>query len=400
MKKKTIIMFGLVILSMASFIPSMQALALAGEWGPERETFTWEEPAPRATINSMTNNPALGDERNFVRIRAVGDTYYVDEVKLEAGKTYEVYSYYHNNAGAVVGQTALGIADNVRMSANFPATIKAGEKLSVHTIISASDTDPLAVWDGAYVTSDSNLYLRYVPGSAIIHNGGQLNGQPVGPDYLFSEAGALLGYNNFLGLLPGCNEYAGFVTYQFVADQPDFEISKSITSDTSNIGDSSTIEYKITYKNTGTMTQDDVVVRDSLPAGLQYIKDTTILKNNSDPDGSIVSDNLMSSDGINIGDYAGGNGWAELTYKAKVSDGLTCDTKLPNKVIVETADGSKEATVELVINGACVPGELPQTGPGEIALAVIAVLCIGVGGTYWYRSRKAVQKITHDIEGQ
>lgn len=398
MKKKTIIMFGLAILSLGSFVPAAQTLALSGPWGPERDTFTWEKPAKYATMNSMTNNPELGDERNFVRVRAVGDKYYVDEVKLQAGKTYEVYSYYHNNAGANIGQTAIGIADNVRMSSNFPATIKAGERKTVNTIISASDTDPLSVWDGAYLTSDSDLYLRYVPGSAMIHNGGDLNGQAVGPDYLFSNEGALLGYNKFSGLLPGCNEYAGYVTYQFVADQPSFEISKSIISDITKVGDGTIIEYKVTYKNTGTMTQDDVVVKDSLPNGLEYVPGSTILKNNSDPNGSKVSDNIMAESGINIGDYAGGNGWAELTYKAKVKDGLTCDLKLTNKVIVETDNGSKEASTDVTINGDCIPGELPQTGPGEIAIAVAAILCIGVGGTYWYRSRKAIKKITQDIE--
>jgi fimbrial isopeptide formation D2 family protein len=400
MKKKTISMFGLALLSLASFIPSVQVLALSGPWGPERPTFTWEKPATYATFNSMTNNPTLGDERNFVRIRAVGDTYYVDEVKLQPGKIYEVYSYYHNNAEANVGQTAIGIADNARMSSNFPATIRAGEKLTVNTIISAADTDPLAVWDGAYVTADADLYLRYVPGSAKIHNGGQLNGQAVGPDYLFSNEGALLGYNNFSGILPGCSGYAGYVTYQFKADKPDFNVTKTITSDTSNVGDGTIVEFKVRYDNTGTMTQDDVVVRDTLPSGLEYIPGSTTLKNNSNPGGSTVSDNIVSSTGINIGDYAGGNGWAELTYKAKVQEGVACDARLTNRVVVSTADGSKEATSEVIINGdACVPSELPQTGPGEVALAVIAVLSIGVGGTYWYRSRRALKKVSQDIEG-
>ena len=395
-KKNRLWPFGLAVLALACFIPSVQVLALAGPWGPERETFTWEVPATYATFNSITNNPELGDERNFVRIRAVGDTYYVDEVKLEAGKTYEVYSYYHNNAEGHVGQTAIGIADNVRMKSNFPATIKAGERLTVNTIISAADTDPLAVWDGAYVTADEDLYLRYVPGSAIIHNGGELNGQSIGPDYLFSDEGALLGYNIFSGVLPGCNQYAGYVTYQFVADKPDFEVTKSVLGE-SSVEDGATIEYRIRYENTGTMTQNDVIVKDYLPDGLSYIEGSTVLKNNSDPDGSSVSDNLMTDGGMNIGNYAGGDGWAELIYQVKADEGL-CDAALENRVVVETADGAKEATATVNVAGDCLPAELPKTGPAEIVIAIVAMLSIGVGGTYWYRSQKNLNKVSHEIK--
>jgi hypothetical protein len=124
-----------------------------------------------------------------------------------------------------------------------------------------------------------------------------------------------------------------------------------------------------------------------------------VLKNNSDPDGSTVGDNLVSSTGINIGDYAGDNGWAELTYKAKVKDGQDCGGKLKNGVIVNTADGSKEAEVELSLDKDCTPASLPEAGPGEIALAVIAVLCVGVGGTYWFRSRMALKKVAHEVTG-
>jgi uncharacterized protein HemX len=55
--------------------------------------------------------------------------------------------------------------------------------------------------------------------------------------------------------------------------------------------------------------------------------------------------------------------------------------------------------VEVIVRKNCTPTELPETGPGEVALAVIAVLCVGVGGTYWYRSRKALRQVTDEIEG-
>ena len=59
-------------------------------WGPQdRETFTWNVPATYTTFNSMTDNPSLGHESNFVRVREYGsgDTY-KDDVTQEEGKEY------------------------------------------------------------------------------------------------------------------------------------------------------------------------------------------------------------------------------------------------------------------------------------------------------------------------
>ena len=106
-------------LSSGSLIQGNDVQALVDTpWGPDRKTFTWEDPAPYATFNSITNNPQLGDERNFVRIREVKDgEKFGDEVTVEPGKTYEVYIYYHNNADAHdVGKTAIGIADGAAMN--------------------------------------------------------------------------------------------------------------------------------------------------------------------------------------------------------------------------------------------------------------------------------------------
>mgnify|MGYP000862258342 CR=1 FL=1 len=406
MKSKEKIIYGVAILSLLSFLPSVQALALSGPWGPERKTFTWDAPAAYATFNSMTNNPDLGDERNFVRIRQVGDAKFGDSVDLKTGKTYEVYMYYHNNASPTIGKTAVGIADNVRMSANFPAQIKAGEKLAVNAIISAADTNPLSVWDGAYINADSDFYLRYVPGSATYHNGGALNGQPVGPDYLFSDEGVLLGYDKAIGLLPGCNQYAGFVTYQFVADRPEFDINKTVLDGkgvyVDNVVASSgdMVTFRVRYENKGTMIQQNVVVKDTLPDGLEYIKGSSSLKNNSDTGGSKVSDNIITASGLNIGNYAGGDGWAEVSYQAKIKSGLACDKKLTNMVSVITADGTKEDSATVSVGGNCTPAELPKSGPAEIVLAVVAALSVGVGGTYWYRSRRVLMSTEKTISGE
>lgn len=406
--KKLLAAAFLAFLPLANVGPASAVQEVETPWGPERKTFTWDNPATYATFNSIIDNPQIGDERDFVRIREVNDHgTYGDEVALEAGHTYEVYIYYHNNAdGHEVGKTAIGIADGAAVKSSFPATVKAGEKATVTGTVFASDTDPLAVWDGAYMTASEDLYLRYVPGTAIIHNGGELNGQNIGPDYLFGE-GALLGYNQFSGILPGCNQYAGYITYNIFADQPGFSIQKSIISDAQSFKAGDEITFKVRYDNTGTMDQLNVVVKDTLPEGLTYIPGSAMLYNNNLTEGKAVNDDIIAENGMNIGDYAGGSGWAEITYKAKVNDDQECGGELENSVTVSTTDGNKTSSVKIVIEGKdCTPTpppetpkEIVKTGPVEIVMAVIIILGIGAGGFYFYRTRRALKTVKNVVTG-
>ena len=411
----------LAILPLANIAPASAEELVDTPWGPDRKMFSWDDPAPYATFNSIIDNPQIGDERNFVRIREVADgNKFGDEVTLEVGKTYEVYIYYHNNADAHdVGKTAIGIADGAAVQSSFPATVMKGEKATVTGKIFASDTDPLAVWDGAYMTATEDMYLRYVPGTAIIHNGGQLNGQSIGPDYLFGD-GALLGYNQFSGILPGCNEYAGYITYQIFADAPKFNIEKTIVSDTDTFKPGDEITFKVRYENVGTMDQLNVVVRDTLPAGLTYVEGSTILYNNNFTEGKPVNDDIINENGMNIGDYAGGSGWAEVVYKARVNDDVDCNIELTNSVIVSTTDGNKTAGVTIKVTrddctpaptpeedcntnpnlpGCDLPKEIVQTGPLQIVMAVLVILGIGAGGFYLYRTRRTLKTVESTVTG-
>ena len=47
-------------------------------------------------------------------------------------------------------------------------------------------------------------------------------------------------------------------------------------------------------------------------------------------------------------------------------------------------------------NSACNP-PIPKTGPGEIALAIVAVVCIATGGIYWYRSQKDLAAVENGL---
>lgn len=400
MKKQTVytgvkVMMAAVTV-LVSFLPAYQTLA----WGPERETYHWDTAAPHRTMNSIIDNPAVGDERNFVRVRKVGDEKVKDEVALEVGQEYEVQIYFHNNASESLNASGAGIADNVRMNTILPGFVAKGTTAEISGTITAGNTTPKSVWDEAYVTSTSDVYLRYVPDSAIIHSNGSINGMNVGPDYLFSAEGALIGYSkNHWGVLPGCNQYAGFVSYKFVVDQPGFEIAKEVRldgkgdwSESLSAKPGEVLEFRIRYKNTGTTEQNNVLVNDSLPDALVHVPNTTLLVNGSTPGGVYVSDNLFDT-GLNIGRYQSGSE-ATLTYKVQMpsEEVLECGNNVfTNAVSVATGNGTMDDDVEITVVRECVVTELPITGPEDVVLATVAVLAVGVGGMYWYRSRRLLK---------
>ena len=208
---------GLGILAGAVLVP-----AALFAWGPSRPTFTTANPAPYNTFNSITDNPAYGDERNFLRVKPADapTSAYSDSTKLEAGKKYDAYIYYHNDAA----ENLKLVAENTVMKVQLPAVVN-GSAQSV-AYINSSNSKPTSVWDETTLKSDNAVAIRMVPGSAHIYNQGATNGAKLADSII--TTGVKLGYNALDGKVPGCNKYAGYVKFQFVADQPNFEVSKSV----------------------------------------------------------------------------------------------------------------------------------------------------------------------------
>lgn len=335
-------------------------------WGPDRPTYTIEQPADHVVFNSITNNPAHGDERNFVQIKeaSASNSTYAEEVALQPGKEYEVFVYFHNNASSTLNDAAhqyKGIALNTKMRVQMPASVQAGEKARFTGIVSADNANPQQVWDEAYGSSSSAVALRYVQNSAVIHSFGAVNGKTL-PDSLVST-GTPLGYNALDGKVPGCNEFSGYVTFRFKVDQPNFSVEKTVSKSGQNAFSKSVtaqpneeVEYKIQYKNTGTTQQNDVVIKDQLPAGITYVPGSAVAASSASGGNYVkVSDNVVTS-GINIGAYAP-NGNAFVRFKAKVVDNSKLENcgvnTLVNKAIAETNNGSKSDTANVVVSKTC-----------------------------------------------
>lgn len=426
---------GAVLTAAVVGIGLLGANALA--YGPERPTFTGEKPADYVTFNSITNNPNHGDERNFVLIREAGKGSYTDSIKVQPGKEYEVYSYFHNNAKDTLNASGVGIAKNVRMSAQVPSVVKASEKGIVSTSISADNAQPKKVWDEAYITTDNTVALSYVASSAKIHSNGAVNGSGLATS-LFSTDGTYLGFDSLNGILPGCNEYAGYVIYRLKVDQPNFTFKKEVSaagqhkwvdSLQAKIGDK--VDYKLTYKNTGTTRQNDITIKDTLPAGMTYVKGSTKVANLNAPNGVAVSDNLTTV-GINAGSY-GPDTTSTVTFSAQITDNkaLTCgQAVLINKASAITANGTKSDQANVTVNVNCAPNEckpgiptgdtrceadmctipgyeheakdsdacaapiteLPKTGVEQTVGTIIGMILLALGVAYYIKSRNDLKQ--------
>lgn len=339
-------------------------------WGPDRPTYTIENPAPHVTFNSITNNPNHGDERNFVQVRNLTDNgKFGENTKLVPGKEYEVYVYYHNNAATALNTKEYdyrGIAQDTRMKVQMPATVQAGSKARITGTVSASNAQPKAVWDEAYGANDTNgaVALRYVPNSAKVTSEGAVNGKSIDLNQLASANGALLGYDALDGKLPGCLEYSGYVTYRFKVDQPNFEVEKQVSHTGKNDWKESVdakagdvVDFRIHYKNTGTMTQENVSIRDDLPNGLSLVDGSAkFFSSKTNGAWKAISDtDALTTSGVDFGAF-GPNGGMYVAFKARIAETkeLECGKNtLTNRGVVTTKNGTKHDSANVVVERVC-----------------------------------------------
>ena len=414
-------------------------------WGPNRDTFTIANPSDHVQFNSITNNPNIGDERNFVGVREKGsaNTWY-DSINAKSGKTYIVRMYVHNNAATSLNLTA----KDVKAKVNLPTTT--GKEVDITGFVSTSNagatkTKPGAyaeVYDNAKLTSTQNFNVAYVPGSLRYEN----NTLPAGttlPESIFTSAGAKLGYDKLDGNIPGCFKYAGYVSFEIkpqFATPSTYTMSKMVSKHgedkwvedyTAKAGEK--VDYLLEYKNTGSVQHDDVTFRDTLPKGMTYINGSTLYGNSKNPNGVKASDSITNGTGINVGSYApGANAWAIFTATAPENDKLSLcgPNKLVNTGKVTTGGTSLSDTANITVSKECLPGtinvcelstkkvinikesdfnaskhsknlddckvvpttppELPKTGVSENIVAVIGLGALIASIAYYVASRRAL----------
>lgn len=348
--------FGVV----AAIIAATTTAALTFAWGPTRDTYTIAHPASKVTFNSIIDNPNIGDERNFVGIRESGTTgLWQDTQPVSAGKEYVVRMYVHNNAAANLNL----VAENVTAKFNLPTTT--GKSIQVNGFLNSTNASPVEVYDHAIFTSAKDFNLALVPGSIKYYNNANGNGFTI-PESVFTSTGAKLGYSQMDGKIPGCFQYAGYLTFivkpQF-APSATFTLKKEVRKngasgwyETANVMPGDKVDYLISYDNTSDVPQDNVVIKDTLPAGVTLVNGTTYVYNSTNPGGVKVSDNIATGNGINIGNYAGHSAaYVKFTAQVAANNALPlCGLNTLKNVARATTDyGWKEDGANVTVTKTC-----------------------------------------------
>lgn len=327
-----------------------EPLTLA-RWGPERALFSASNRPTAATLNSVFDTDEYGYEPNFLSIKpSDGDEgSYGSSVVAQPGQSYTVAVAVHNDATA--GGEAV---EGVRLRVQMPGVAKGSAP--AYGFLSASNTSPAEILDGATLVGedpDHEFAIRYVTDSAVVHTQGAADGMHLG-DELFTD-GAAIGCDALDGIIPAEQRCAIWVTYEVRIDQPNFEaaaVAKMKGSDTwsssyvAKSGDKVTVA--VTYKNTGTTQQDDVVLRVQLPQNAQFVSGSATWRNASAERDMDAGDGLVER-GINLGSYApGANAWAQFEMVVQDSEGDQSLQEVPDFFTVETNNGSKSAPLTLV----------------------------------------------------
>ena len=426
---------------------SLMSLTPVFAWGPERDTFTMESPATYPTFNSITNNPSIGDERDFVRIGEINAdvTDLKNEIEVVPGRQYLVYIYFHNNASSTFNDKAhnySGVAVKSRMSSSFSTVLTPNEKGKITATITADNANPSSVWDEAYMTTSTDkVLMHYVAGSAKIYNDWKAN-NTVMPSSLFTEQGTLIGLNALNGVIPGCEEYHGVVSYVLQAEELGGTIDKSVSKDGAEFGESVNLApgeeatYQLAITNTGDVALTNAVIKDVLPEGLTLVPSSVQLRANDSTTWGQLTDDIFAN-GYNLGTIGTGNtvyiqyrvtagadfdcngqeltNDATLTYDSDQAEGETkhdsvtitvkktdCEESEVPLDTCETNPSMKGCQEKTCATNPEMEGcqELPTTGPLEIVLAVIIVAGILGGGYYYYRTQKTLKTTENAIKGE
>ena len=186
-----------------------------------KEAYSINDDIKKPTFNSVIDHPVLGDEREFIYIRQGGEKEWHRSIKLESGKQYEIKVNFRNDADPKYNYSSFdrqGIAVRTRMSIDVPAYISRGSSSKIKVRI---------IWEKDCCCEDSitieaadnkSKKIEYVVGQEKIHSKWKADNSVL-PSTLFSFDGTLIGLNSLNGVIPGGDEYSGYVNFYIDVDK-------------------------------------------------------------------------------------------------------------------------------------------------------------------------------------
>ncbi len=409
--------------SAAAIASVVSVPSLVSAWGDSaggRRSYTYQEITDNAAswgnkivFNSISNS-TIGDEKNFVGARVntgvdagKNNVWNGNNITVKDGEEYIIRLYVHNNNpnGAV--------SKNTRVAFNIPTT--SAKQVQVNGFIFSDNATPNKYWDYVNFNSDNAFHLEYVYGSALIENNGiGKNGGRQLSDEIVTKAasnnGIQIGYTSLNGEVPGCYQYASYITIRVKAVfDTEYTVQTKVrlagttewqTQVAANVGDK--VEVQTQYRNTSKTneTQNNVMIKSALPSNLKYVAGTTKLYN-AKYDGAKIDQDTIATTGINIGNYTP-NSNAYVRYTAEVVDeNLACGSNtLVNWVKAGVGETTLQDYAAVVVNKTCennnpgnndTPNELPSTGPEAVAGGIVAAGSIVTAAGYYIVSRRSLR---------
>ncbi|MBR3368687.1 DUF11 domain-containing protein [Candidatus Saccharibacteria bacterium] len=362
--------------SSATFSP-VAVMAWGDSDGNSRKSYTIEEIdsgvlGDNIVLNSISNSVA-GDEKNFVSARELDgktkDTEAVwsaNEITVEDGKDYIVSMYVHNNNPNGTKAVATGV------TTTFAIDQSSASELKIQGQIDTDNASPKSYWDGVIFKSKdgSNFHLDFYKDSGLLENNGIGKNGGVRLDDKIVTEGVKIGYDALDGRIPGCYQYASYVSIKVKAVyDTNFTVNKEVrmagTKDKfgesvdAKVGD--LVEFQITYENTSDGVQKGVTVKDVMPTNLEYQKGTTKLYNGQI--NGLTAEDTLTTDGLQIGSYEK-DSVAVIRYIAKVVDNdLYCGDNELNNWAQVSINGTKVLQDNAIVNTNKVCKEEPKDEP-------------------------------------
>lgn len=199
-----------------------------------RHTYSSDNRPGRPVLNSITDAPSIGDERQFVAVTELDpslsahfeypgeQTYspYYDKTpyQLKPNCTYRASIYFHNDAPASASDGDMN-ANDVKIAVKVPDHLDPNDSdVDLLATISSSNARPAEISSLVRLTAEYASSIHILTSSAKIYCGGQVDGTVL-PDELFAD-GTKVGYNFLNGIVPA-NQF-GYVYFDFevIPDNP------------------------------------------------------------------------------------------------------------------------------------------------------------------------------------
>lgn len=259
------------------------------------------------------------------------DSDWRDPVDANAGERVAVLFYFHNG---VVNSTARNTTLKVNLPQSPANQIVMNGQITADGIDSTTDTiinGQVFGRSGLTISLPSGISSQatYVPGSTKIFLNNSQTGTPM-PD-------GITGSGLNIGNVNGCWEFAGFVTFLVeLQGQPNLILTKQVANSgqnnfqnevTANVG--SSVDFRMTLRNTGNAAANNIVLRDILPSHLS-INSISIILNS----GQSISASGLTGQGITINNFSPG-ATATILMNATVNSDIPttlCNQRLTNVI--------------------------------------------------------------------